>query len=88
MRVARVRSEAVSSRTIGFALGPRLNAIGRMDDARLALELLMTRDRPEADALAQSLEDAERIFRERVLSKLRPEPRATSGDNRELRAEI
>jgi single-stranded-DNA-specific exonuclease len=58
MRVARVHSETVSARTIGFTLGPRLNAAGRMDDARLALDLLMTRDRSEADAFAQSLEDA------------------------------
>ena len=58
MRTARVRSDSVSARVIGFVLGPRLNAIGRMDDARLALELLLTRDAAEANALAQSLESA------------------------------
>lgn len=58
IQVARVRTEVINSRTVGYALGPRLNAVGRMDDARLALDLLLTRDRAEADTLAQSLEAA------------------------------
>jgi single-stranded-DNA-specific exonuclease len=47
---------------LGFVLGPRLNAAGRIGDARLGLELLTTRDRGRAAALAQELE---RLNRER-----------------------
>jgi single-stranded-DNA-specific exonuclease len=47
---------------LGFVLGPRLNAAGRIGDAKVGLELLMTRDRGRAQALAQELE---RLNRER-----------------------
>lgn len=47
----------LNARHIGFQLGPRLNAAGRMDDAALALELLLSRDPEEALRLAQVLED-------------------------------
>ena len=41
---------------LGFVLGPRLNAAGRIGHADLALELLTTRDRGRANQLAQELE--------------------------------
>src|SRR5207253_10751637 len=41
---------------IGFVLGPRLNAAGRIDDAEDALRLLLTEDAEEAKKLAESLE--------------------------------
>jgi single-stranded-DNA-specific exonuclease len=41
---------------IGFILGPRLNAAGRMDSAMAAFELLETSDPMEAGKLAQALE--------------------------------
>ena len=47
---------------VGFRIGPRLNAAGRLDDASAALELLLTRDPRRADALA---EDLDRWNRER-----------------------
>jgi len=36
---------------------------------------------------AKTLKDAERIFNDKVLSRLRPEPRAVRADGRELAAE-
>lgn len=47
---------------LGFVLGPRLNASGRIASARIGLKLLMTDDRSEAAALAAELE---RLNRER-----------------------
>lgn len=47
---------------LGFLLGPRINAAGRIGDAGLALRLLGTRDRGEANRIAQELE---RLNRER-----------------------
>lgn len=44
------------SSDIGFKLGPRLNAAGRLGEARRALDLLMCADAKEADAFARELE--------------------------------
>ena len=41
---------------IGFAIGPRLNALGRLDDATAAVELLTTTDWARARILANTLE--------------------------------
>jgi single-stranded-DNA-specific exonuclease len=48
---------AVDERTVAFALGPRLNAAGRMDDAALALELLLTADSLRAGELVRLLDE-------------------------------
>ena len=45
---------------LGFVLGPRLNAAGRIGHADLALELLTTRDKGRANQLAQELEQLNR----------------------------
>ncbi len=41
---------------LGFRLGPRINAAGRMDAARAVVELFDTRDRDEARRLAEHLD--------------------------------
>ena len=46
----------ITSRTLAFVLAPRLNAAGRLDDASVALELLLTPDPREAAELAGRLE--------------------------------
>ncbi|HEY7268431.1 MAG TPA: single-stranded-DNA-specific exonuclease RecJ [Dehalococcoidia bacterium] len=56
MRVAAVDPRDVSSQSIAFALAPRLNAAGRLDDASLALELLMTHDEERAAGLATHID--------------------------------
>lgn len=47
----------IRAREVAFQIGPRLNAVGRMDDAAYALDLLLTQDSDEATRLAQTLED-------------------------------
>ncbi|MGI8878767.1 MAG: single-stranded-DNA-specific exonuclease RecJ [Candidatus Limnocylindria bacterium] len=47
----------INSSDIGYGLGPRLNAAGRLADASEALRLLLTEDREEARALADRLEE-------------------------------
>lgn len=42
---------------ISFVLGPRLNAAGRVDDAKLALELLMATNEQQAAPLARRIEE-------------------------------
>lgn len=56
MEIAGVASGSVTSETIGFAIGPRINAAGRMDHASLALRLLLSESMDEARILAQELE--------------------------------
>lgn len=46
---------SVTTESIGFILGPRLNAAGRLRSAQTALELLLTCDVDEAGRLAQEL---------------------------------
>ena len=46
----------LSATDIGFALGPRLNAAGRLEDMALGIELLLTEDRAQAREIAQTLE--------------------------------
>lgn len=55
MEVAGVRAP-VRSTDIGFRLGPRLNAAGRLDSALAALELLQTPDGDRARVLADTLD--------------------------------
>jgi len=47
----------LSATDIGFRIGPRLNAAGRLGSAEPALELLLTRDDERAEALAAQLEE-------------------------------
>ena len=47
----------VDTQTIGFQIGPRINAAGRLKSADLALNLLNTDGRAEACALAQELNE-------------------------------
>ena len=45
----------MSTQDIGFGIGPRLNAAGRLDDMRLGVECLMSGSKSEADSLSQTL---------------------------------
>ena len=46
----------VSSDQVGFQIAPRMNACGRMASARIAFDMLTTRDRAEAEELAARME--------------------------------
>jgi single-stranded-DNA-specific exonuclease len=56
VRCAGLEMGRLDEESIGFALGPRLNASGRMDHAITSYELLMTTSRAKARALAAQLE--------------------------------
>ncbi|MDO8905173.1 single-stranded-DNA-specific exonuclease RecJ [Hydrogenophaga sp.] len=70
-QVAGRRPEVATSFDFGFALGPRLNAAGRLADMTLGIECLITDDAGRADELARALDG---INRER---------KAIEGDMRE-----
>jgi len=56
MAVSRVEPEKLVARSLGFGLGPRLNASGRLETAQLALDLLVTEDNALALELAERLD--------------------------------
>src|SRR3954452_4857527 len=60
MRAAGVDPATVDAGAVGFRLGPRINAAGRLGHPRAALELLLTDDADEARRLADSLEELNR----------------------------
>ncbi|HEX4641206.1 MAG TPA: single-stranded-DNA-specific exonuclease RecJ [Chthoniobacterales bacterium] len=59
MEVAAVRAP-IAAEHIGFRLGPRLNAAGRLATAEKALRLLLTTDANEANELAAVLDEQNR----------------------------
>lgn len=63
MQVAGVRPP-ISAHHIGYQLGPRLNAAGRLSTAEKALRLLLTNDEDEATALATELDQQNRTRQE------------------------
>ena len=60
MQLAGVRPSQVNASHIGFSIGPRLNAAGRLDSAMTAYELLSTSDLMQAGKLAQDLDNQNR----------------------------
>lgn len=57
LRISKVLEKGVlQAEDIAFAVGPRINAAGRLGQARLAVELLTTNDRERAVALAAYLD--------------------------------
>ena len=45
----------LTAETVGFGIGPRINAVGRLDDAATALDLLLTGDPEEARNLVEKM---------------------------------
>jgi single-stranded-DNA-specific exonuclease len=60
LEVARVNDRVVNADTIGFGLGPRINAAGRLENAASALELLITKEEDRARELALKLNSINR----------------------------
>ena len=54
--VAGVKQRDITEETIGFMFGPRINAIGRLQDADPAVHMFMTDDPAQARSLADGLD--------------------------------
>ena len=54
--IAKKQASSINSTDLGFALGPRLNAAGRMDDMSLGIQCLLTDDEILAKEIAEQLE--------------------------------
>ena len=56
MKVANVDKQSINAESVGFGIGPRLNAIGRIGDASPGVELMSTFDEEQAQELAQFIQ--------------------------------
>lgn len=72
LRICELEGKTPSAEDVGWRLGPRLNAPGRMGDAGVALECLSSRDEAQAIARARqcdSLNLERREIQERILAE-------------------
>lgn len=72
MAVAGVDPGAVNARSLGFGLGPRMNAAGRLETAQYALDMLRAMDGNEGLEKAQLLDDmnkARRAEQDKILEE-------------------
>lgn len=60
-RVAGTPPERFNAQTLGFAIGPRMNAAGRIEHANIALDLLLARDPISARGIAERLDQLNRL---------------------------
>ena len=65
MAVSGVRQEQVKARDLGFGLGPRMNAAGRLDTAEHALAMLRATDKTAALEAARQLDEFNAMRRSR-----------------------
>lgn len=63
MAVAGVEPRTVNARSLGFALGPRMNAAGRLETAEYALNLLTSKDGLAALHIARQLDELNKVRR-------------------------
>ena len=75
MAVARIEPESLNARSLGFGLGPRMNAAGRLETARHSLDMLLADQKELAFEKAEQLDalnvarrsDQDTIFKEAVV---------------------
>jgi single-stranded-DNA-specific exonuclease len=61
IRAAGLEGKEIRAGQVGFTLAPRLNAVGRIADAKLGVRLLLTDDPAEAATIAEALEEHNRV---------------------------
>jgi single-stranded-DNA-specific exonuclease len=64
LEVAKREPERLSAQDLGFVLGPRINAAGRMEHMRIGIECLLATTMEEAKPLAQRLDQLNRERRQ------------------------
>lgn len=72
INISNLDFEKINSRSLGYVIGPRMNASGRLETAKHSLDLLITNNANEADQIAQYLEslnlkrrfEQDKIFKE------------------------
>lgn len=60
LKVARCEGRKLRASDVGFRIGPRINAAGRLGSAQLALDLILCEDEEEAQRMAKELDGCNR----------------------------
>jgi single-stranded-DNA-specific exonuclease len=61
LKIAGANPTSINEETVGFTLAPRINAVGRLEDAELAVRLFLTDDIAEAEELAQEMDELNKL---------------------------
>lgn len=64
--------DQITEDDIGFRIGPRLNAVGRLQDANVAVDLLLSEDQEEAEELADYVQQLN-TERQQIVSQITKE---------------
>lgn len=75
IKVSGCVQEHINSENIGFMLAPRLNAVGRLEHAQSAVELLVTKDEARAELIAAKL-NQENALRQEISRNIMHEAEA------------
>ncbi|PEA56513.1 single-stranded-DNA-specific exonuclease RecJ [Bacillus pseudomycoides] len=65
-KVANISQGEITEESVGFAIGPRINAVGRLEDAAPAVHLLLSEDVEEAKELAQEIDELNKLRKDIV----------------------
>lgn len=79
LSVANKRCETCIASDLGFQVGPRLNAAGRLDDMGLGIQCLLTDDEDQARVIAAQLNQLN-LDRREIESQMQAEALAALGD--------
>ncbi len=83
LAVAGVQPRDINARTLGFVLGPRMNASGRLETAQHSLDLLTATDSMEALRLARQLDEmnkARRTEQDEIFKEALVQAESLAGD--------
>ncbi|MCH1627659.1 single-stranded-DNA-specific exonuclease RecJ [Fredinandcohnia quinoae] len=72
LKKARIEQSELNEETVGFAIAPRINAVGRLESADPAVHLLMTNDAEEALMIADEIDELNKE-RQRLVSQMTEE---------------
>ena len=72
LKLAKTDRTAIDEETIGFMIGPRVNAAGRLGSADPAVQLMMTQDPEEAMMLAEEIDSINKE-RQNIVSQIAEE---------------
>lgn len=72
LEISGVSLDSINEETIGFAIGPRINAVGRLGDAKPAVDLVLETDKKNAKLIAEQI-DALNKERQDIVTKMTEE---------------
>jgi single-stranded-DNA-specific exonuclease len=72
LSICGLNGKELSEESIGFSIGPRINAVGRLQSAHPAVDLLLTEDKEEAEGIAEFIDSLNKE-RQQIVSTITEE---------------